>query len=95
VAVVGNFESARPGRKVRTALVQLAAWKLNKYDRNPRGSAVVFSHGSDRYRPGTRVRLPVIDGHRDTNQTACPGERLYQRLPGIRLRAARRIARYR
>jgi hypothetical protein len=95
VAVIGNFETARPGRKVRTALVHLAAWKLNKYDRNPRGRAVVFSHGSDRYRSGRRVRLPVIDGHRDTNQTACPGERLYQRLPGIRLRAARRIARYR
>jgi hypothetical protein len=95
VAVIGNFETATPSRKIRTALVHLAAWKLNKYDRNPRGRATVFSHGSDRYGMGRKVRLPVIDGHRDTNQTACPGERLYQRLPDIRLRAAKRIARYR
>ena len=38
-------------------------------------------------------RLPVIDGHRDTNQTACPGERLYDRLPAVRRRAAALVAR--
>jgi hypothetical protein len=30
------------------------------------------------------IHLPAIDGHRDTNDTACPGQRLYDRLPGIR-----------
>ena len=36
-------------------------------------------------------RLPVIDGHRDTNETACPGKKLYDRLPGIRRRTQHRI----
>ena len=95
VAVIGNFETGRPSQKVLTALVHLAAWKLNKYDRRPRGKVKVFSHGSDRYSYGRKVRLPVLDGHRDTNQTACPGTSLYRMLPGVRRRAAERIARFR
>jgi uncharacterized protein with LGFP repeats len=95
VALIGNFEIARPSRKARTALVHLAAWKLAAYHRDPRGTVTVLSRGSDRYRPGQKVRLPVLDGHRDTNETACPGARLYERLPAIRSRTAERIARFR
>lgn len=93
VAVLGSFDRATPRQKVLTALVHLAAWKLDRYGRDPGGSAVVFSHGSDRHAYGERVRLPVVDGHRDTNETACPGQRLYDRLPGVRRRAAERIGR--
>jgi hypothetical protein len=32
------------------------------------------------------VTLPVLDGHRDTNDTACPGKNLYAALPAIRRR---------
>ena len=32
------------------------------------------------------MSLPVIDGHRDTNDTACPGTHLYEALPEIRRR---------
>jgi hypothetical protein len=95
VALIGNFETARPSRPARTALVHLAAWKLDKYHRNPLAKIKVYSHGSDRFRTGARVHLPVIDGHRDTNQTACPGAYLYQRLPDIRLRTAKRIRAFR
>ena len=72
VAVIGNFEEKEPRDEVVSALVRLAAWKLDPYDRNPRGRVSVFSHGSDRYPYGEKVRLRVIDGHRDTNDTACP-----------------------
>jgi hypothetical protein len=34
------------------------------------------------------VSLPRIAGHRDGDQTSCPGDALYARLPGIRPRAA-------
>ena len=54
----------------------------------------VTSQGSDRYPAGERVRLPVIDGHRDTNQTACPGRYLYDQLPRIRDRTQRRVDRF-
>lgn len=95
VAVIGNFETADPGHRVITALVQLAAWKLHRHDRRPDGRVKVYSHGSDRYPSGRAVWLPAIDGHRDTNETACPGARLYRHLGVIRRRAAQREARFR
>ena len=94
VAVIGNFEVATQAKVVETALVRLAAWKLDRYGRNPKGTVKVFSHGSDRFPPGRSVRLPAIDGHRDTNETACPGTHLYQRLPNVRRRAAQRVANF-
>jgi hypothetical protein len=94
IAVIGNFELVEPEGPVVTSIVKLAAWKLDKYDRTPSGTVRVRSKGSDLYATGEKVRLPVIDGHRDTNQTACPGEHLYAALPRIRARAQRRVDRF-
>ena len=94
VAVIGNHDRRRPGLDVLRALKRLAAWKLDKYDRRARGRVRVRSEGSDKYADGERVRLPIIDGHRDTNDTACPGDRLYDRLPQLRRMTQRRIHRF-
>jgi N-acetylmuramoyl-L-alanine amidase len=94
VAVIGNFETTKPSRKVLAAIAALAAWKLDRYDRNPRGRVRVTSEGSDNFPAGRAVRLPVIDGHRDTNDTACPGRHLYEALPAVRRRARRIVKRY-
>jgi hypothetical protein len=94
VAVIGDHQDARPSYRVVTKLVRLAAWKLDAYGRDPAGTTLVFSQGSDRFPRGQVVRLPVIDGHRDTNETECPGNRLYALLPTIRRRAAARVARF-
>jgi hypothetical protein len=94
VAVIGNFETTRPSEKVLAAVAALAAWKLDKYDRNPRGRIRVTSEGSDKYAAGERVRLRVIDGHRDTNDTACPGRHLYEALPEVRRRARKIVDKY-
>ena len=94
IAVIGNFEEQAPHDDVVTMLVKLAAWKLDGYDRDPRGTVRVYSQGSDAYPAGRRVRLPVIDGHRDTNATACPGQLLYDLLPGIREAAGQRVDRF-
>ena len=91
IAMIGTLTSQRPWRPAVTALTRLAAWKLDRHGRDAIGRVRVTSTGSDKYRDGERVRLPVIDGHRDTNDTACPGERLYDRLPAIRKRTQRRI----
>lgn len=90
VAAMGNFDRTRPPSDMVRALVRLSAWKLDAHDRQPAGYTWVTSQGSDRYPEGTRVRLPVTDGHRDTNETACPGDRLYGKLPDIRRRAQQR-----
>jgi hypothetical protein len=94
VAVIGNFELARPSDDVLDAVAAVAAWKLRPYDRDPLGNVRVRSEGSDRFRRGRKVRLPTIDGHRDTNQTACPGRHLYRHLPEIRRRTRAVIRRY-
>ena len=91
IALIGDFSDTAPSRRARTALVRLAAWKLDKARRQPAGRIWVGSEGSDRFPPGARVRLPVILGHRDTNQTACPGQRLYDALPRVRRRAQARV----
>ncbi|MDQ4084479.1 MAG: N-acetylmuramoyl-L-alanine amidase [Actinomycetota bacterium] len=91
VAALGEYDHTRPSPELLRGLVRLSAWKLDAYDREPAGYARVRSEGSDRYPEGQWVRLPVIDGHRDTNETACPGERLYAELPEIRRRAQQRV----
>ena len=94
VSVIGNFETTEPNRAVVRAVARLAAWKLDRHGRTPTGRTTVRSEGSDRYAAGRKVRLPVIDGHRDTNETACPGRHLYAALPRIRRRAERIVDRY-
>jgi hypothetical protein len=90
VAAIGEYGATAPSSDLVTSRVRLTAWKLDAYDREPDGYTRVRSAGSDRYPEGTWVRLPVIDGHRDTNQTACPGAKLYAKLPDIRRRAQER-----
>ncbi|HYG94394.1 MAG TPA: peptidoglycan recognition protein [Nocardioides sp.] len=93
VAVIGNFEGKRPNKRIVRSVARLAAWKLDKYGRKPRALIEVTSWGSDKYADGETVKLPVIDGHRHTNDTACPGQHLFEALPRIRRLAARRIRR--
>ena len=94
ISLIGNFETARVSKSAQTSLVQLAAWKLDRFGRNPAGTIKVKSSGSDRFRAGARVTLPVIDGHRDTNETACPGRYAYAKLPSVRQRTAKRVQRF-
>ncbi len=94
VAAIGNFETARVRRPMVRAIARLTAWKLDMHGRRPAGRTKVWSYGSDRYAKGQWVRLRVIDGHRDTNYTACPGDNLYDKLPRIRKRAQTRADNY-
>ena len=94
IAVIGSYGSVRPRARVVGDLVRLTAWKLDKYGRRPSGSGSVVSKGSDRYPKGKRVWVRRIDGHRDTNYTACPGDRLYAQLPNIRRQATNRAQYY-
>ena len=82
--VIGNFESVEPAQATLDSIAKLAAWKLSMYARDPQGWTEVTSEGSDKFPKGNVVTLPVIDGHRDTNDTACPGGNLYAQLPGVR-----------
>lgn len=94
VSLIGNFERRAPSRYAVNALVRLAAWKADYWRRKPAGYVYVVSEGSDKYKAGTTVRLPVIDGHRHTNYTACPGRYLFAKLPDVRTRAQTRANNY-
>ncbi|HET6919538.1 MAG TPA: N-acetylmuramoyl-L-alanine amidase, partial [Jiangellaceae bacterium] len=87
VSAIGNFDLVSPTSAMMDAIAGVAAWKLDEFARSPLGRTQVRSEGSDRFRAGRVVELPVIDGHRDTNDTACPGRHLYAALPVIRERA--------
>ena len=87
--VIGNFETVQPTQPTLDSLAKLAAWKLSIYGRDPQGWTQVTSEGSDKFPKGQVVTLPVIDGHRDTNDTACPGGNLYVQLGALRARDRR------
>ncbi|MEU7134822.1 N-acetylmuramoyl-L-alanine amidase [Streptomyces sp. NPDC046261] len=89
IAVLGSFGRSDPPTAVVNALARLTAWKLGLYDVNPLGTASLVSGGGNLYKKGTSVRLKVISGHRDGYATACPGDRLYNRLGAVRAAAAR------
>jgi hypothetical protein len=92
VSVIGNLDTARPSAVTVEAIARVMAWKLDLYHRDPLGTAVLTARGArgttSRYRDGTRVRVPVILGHRNVGETACPGRYLYPYLKDIRRRAA-------
>jgi hypothetical protein len=91
ISAIGNYELVAPSSETVEAIVAVAAWKLDSYGRDPLGRISVRSEGSDKFRANQVVDLPVLDGHRDTNDTACPGKHLYAQLPAIRDAAKARI----
>ncbi|MCL2613343.1 MAG: N-acetylmuramoyl-L-alanine amidase [Nocardioidaceae bacterium] len=91
VCAIGNYQTAQSNDKIHRAIARVAAWKLSHWDRNPKGMIWVTSTGSDKFRAGERAHLPVIDGHRNTNDTDCPGQHLYAHLNTIRGHTAHRM----
>jgi hypothetical protein len=71
--------------------VRLLAWKLGVHGVPAIGRTQVTSGGGPdtAYPAGTRVTVNRIAGHRDVDQTACPGNALYARLPALRREVAR------
>ncbi|MFF3173964.1 peptidoglycan recognition protein [Streptomyces sp. NPDC057900] len=93
IAVLGDY---RDGEKVPAAVIRalasIAAWKLLPGE-DPRGKVRMRStNDASRYPKGDVAVLNVISGHRDTYQTTCPGQALYDELPEIRTMTAARRA---
>ena len=82
ISLMGNFETAEPNPAAILALENLLAWI---------GSSKNIPLNTDRYYPFKAKMLNTIVGHRDVGSTACPGNFLYAKLPGIRLRAAQNV----
>ncbi|MGK5501427.1 N-acetylmuramoyl-L-alanine amidase [Streptomyces sp. URMC 125] len=90
VAALGAFDAgATVPEAVVEAIAAVAAWKLRP-GADPHGTVRLTStNGRSRYPEGEAAVFDVVSGHRDSHQTDCPGQALYERLPDIRDRAAR------
>ena len=80
----GSTGAIAPSSAVLTSVAKLIAWKgsLNGWD--PRTSATYTSAGNSMWPAGTVITKPRVSGHRDFNDTDCPGDYMYDRLSTIR-----------
>ena len=86
VAAIGTYGDSAPGALIN-AIADVIAWKFTQY-RIYAGASVemISGGGASRYPAGTKVTFPTIYGHRDAQQTSCPGQALYNALGLIRQR---------
>ena len=94
VAGIGEFTTATPADPMLTAMSRVLGWKLSLHGRDPQGTTTLISAGGPytAYASGTPVTIGVISGHRDVDQTECPGATLYPRLGALRTATAAYIA---
>jgi len=88
IAVMGDFRTADPPAAAVDALVKTLAWRLDLGHVDPLGTFNGISSGNERFGPGIPVFLRAVSGHRDTGLTTCPGQKLYDLIPGIAKRVA-------
>jgi N-acetylmuramoyl-L-alanine amidase len=79
VCLVGDFTRVRPTAAQQASLVRTLAWLADRYsiDTTPGATTSFVSRGSNRLKAGVTVTARTISGHRDTSQTACPGNAFY------------------
>ena len=90
VANIGTFSGEPQTEAGVAATAELLAWKMSLHGAPVGGPVTVTSAGgpSNRYAAGRAVSFERIAGHRDADETACPGAALFAQLPQIRERAA-------
>ncbi len=92
VSALGNYVSTDPSSAMLSSIEKVLAWKLGISHLNPQGKThLTAANGSGttaKYKDGTKVSFDVISGHRDAGATACPGTKLYAKLPEIRSKVA-------
>jgi hypothetical protein len=91
-AVLGTFSEREISARARRSLQALLSWKLSLHGAPTQGEVVVQVSAAgasySRFPAGAQVSLPRIAGHREADQTDCPGGVLYGQLPSIRAGAA-------
>jgi hypothetical protein len=90
IACLGTFTSVAQTPEGMDALARLIGWKLSVHGVPTTGEVTVTSAGGEtnRYPAGTPVTFQRISGHRDGNNTSCPGDVLYTQLDQLRGAAA-------
>jgi hypothetical protein len=88
IANIGTFEDVPQSDEALNAMSKLIRWKLPLHGAPTSGNVTVTSAGGDtnRFGAGAQVTMNRVSGHRDGNNTACPGSALYAQLPELRRR---------
>lgn len=84
ISAIGTYTSKAVEPVVMRGLAAAISWKLAVHGIRS-GSDTAWYSGSN---AGPK---PRIAGHRDTKQTACPGARLYGKLPALRAEVTKRL----
>jgi hypothetical protein len=87
VALLGTFDSVGPTTAQWNSLIELLRWRLSIARVNPAAgfSTVAGDFVGSRFAAGTVVTFGnAIIGHRDVDQTDCPGNVAYSWLGGLR-----------
>jgi hypothetical protein len=90
VANLGTYSDVPQTEQAIDAMSRLLAWKLPLHGAPVTGKVTVTSPAAARTATprGAAVTFERISGHRDGNETECPGAQLYAQLPGLRERSA-------
>jgi hypothetical protein len=90
ISCIGTFSTVAQTPEGMDALARLIGWKLSVHGVPTTGEVTVISAGGEtnRYPSGTPVTFQRISGHRDGNNTSCPGDLLYAQLEQLRGAAA-------
>ena len=88
IAEIGTHSDVPATTATLDAIARLIKWKLPLHGAPTQGTVTLTSGGGslNRYKSGTPVTLDRISGHRDGDNTSCPGDALYAQLPDIRAR---------
>jgi N-acetylmuramoyl-L-alanine amidase len=88
IAEIGTHTDVPATSATLDALARLIRWKLPLHGAPTQGTVTLTSGGGslNRYKSGTPVTLDRISGHRDGDNTSCPGDALYAQLPDLRNR---------
>ncbi|MFD0304052.1 peptidoglycan recognition family protein [Streptomyces sp. NPDC127119] len=86
IALLGDFEEAKPSARMRDSLVRLTASLAARHELDPLAGVTYVSPTS-----GKSTEGPAVGGHRDWTSTECPGAATYLDLTDVRERAAELI----
>ncbi|MEO8814501.1 MAG: N-acetylmuramoyl-L-alanine amidase [Mycobacterium sp.] len=86
VSMIGTFDDAPPPPIQLETVGRLLGWRLGLDHTDPRGVAQLASAGGSytHFPRGASLALPAIIGHRDLDDTECPGDSGYASLGAIR-----------
>lgn len=89
VANLGTYSDVPQTPQAIDAMARLLAWKLPLHGVPVTGTVALASAGGEtnRYPRGTMHTFERISGHRDGNETECPGAQLFAQLPSLRAQA--------